>query len=165
LSTFDRDFKELLRLDALRKAGPTVKPAVAPPPEPDDEDDDPDTIFADDVRAIDADIMRASRRYKRGRDNVALTDRHLEFARRLAQGIEPTVAANMPPLRYRLRAIRSLLATPLFVSTYEALRHERSPTIFELIEAARPRAGNTPTAPAPFAAKPGYQIRLLPRGD
>jgi hypothetical protein len=59
MTTFDRQFAELLRLDAARK-NPTV--ASAPAPEPDDEDDSPDTIFAQDVAPIDADIARASRR-------------------------------------------------------------------------------------------------------
>lgn len=164
MTTFDKAFRDLLAVDAARKG---IAPAVAPQPaEPDEEEDE------DDLAEIDGQIMRSSRRYRRGRDPDQLTDRHVELARRLAQGIEPPVAARTPPLRYRLRAIRSLLATPLFVAAYEALRHERSPTVAQLREAVRPHHVtppptpiNAPSPPRPISPGAGYLIRLRPHTD
>ena len=152
MSQFDRDFTELLRLDAARRG---VKPAqpVTPAPEPDDD------LDIDDFASIDADIMRASRKYRRGRDPAELSPKHILLARRLAAGEAPFAAARVAPLNYSRRAVRSLVNTPAWQLVYQQLRHERSPTIAELIEATRTRdPGVAPSVP--FAGKPGYAIKL-----
>jgi len=135
MSQFDRNFAELLRLDAARK-NPTVAPAPAPEP---DDDDSPDAIAADDMADIDGQILRSSRRYRRTRDPDRLTDNHVLFAQRLANGEPPFTAAMTAPLKYRRRAVRSLVNTPAWQAAYSQLRHARSPTIADIIEATRPR--------------------------
>lgn len=153
MSQFDRDFRELLKMDAARRG---VKPAqpVTPALEPDDEADD-------DMLDIDKEIFRASRKYKRGRDPAELTDKHILLARRLADGQAPFTCAKVAPLHFQRRAVRSLIATPAWQAVFEQLRHERSPTLADLIEATKPRdPGVAPSVP--FATKPGYEIRLKP---
>jgi hypothetical protein len=113
------------------------------------------------MREIDAQIMRTSRRYRRNRDPHELNAKHVELARRLANGEPPFTAAMTAPLKYRRRAVRSLVNTPAWQAVYQQLRRERSPSIADLIEATRTRdPGVAPSAP--YAGKPGYEIRLKP---
>jgi hypothetical protein len=146
----------------LGPIGVTSQAAAATPAaveDADDEDDSPDAIAADDMRDVDAQLMRSSRRYRRNRDPVALTDKHVLLARRFAAGEPPFVAAMTAPLKYRRRAVRSLVNTPAWQAIYEQLRHERSPTIADLIEATRTRdPGVSPSVP--FTSTPGYSIKL-----
>jgi hypothetical protein len=153
-STFDKQFAELLRLDAARRG---VDPAPVNNFDIDD-DDEPDV---DDMADIDQQLMRARQRYRRARNPDQLTDRHIEFARRVAAGQPPFAAAMTAPLKYRRRAVRSLVNTPAWQLVYQQLRHERSPTIEQLIEATRTRdPGVQPERP--FVGTPGYAIRLRP---
>jgi hypothetical protein len=154
MGQFKRDFAELLKMDAARKgAKPAVTSKLVTPP---DEDDD------DDMADIDAQIFRASRRYRRGRDPCNLTANHVELARRLADGQPPFTCAKVAPLNYNRRAVRSLIATPAWQAVFNQLRHDRSPTIDQLIEATKTRdPGVQPSVP--FTQQPGYTIRLKPQ--
>lgn len=120
VSRFDDNFRELMRMDAARR-GVAPRSAAAPPVDLDDEGDDDEAIAADDFAALDAELnaLNPARRCKRYGGPRELTPGMIEFARRLAQGEEPFAAASVPPCRYRRRAVRALLSSPLFAELFE----------------------------------------------
>ncbi len=116
-------------------------------PVDDDEDLSDAEIAAADETELDAVIAGSRpRRCKRLRGPAELTPAMHEFAARLACGENPFRAGLRSPCRYRRRAVRALLKSPLFVAAFERRRYHGSPTIEELRHVTRPGAPEPPAS-------------------
>ena len=87
-----------------------------------------------------------------------LTGAMIDFARRLAIGEEVFAAGR--ECKFRRRACRALLASPVFVAFYLAIQHHRSPSLEALRHAARPRDRWTDPSFRPADPAQGYAIRF-----
>ncbi len=147
----NKQFRELLRLDAERRG---VAPNPAAPPIEDEDDDD----------EIAAALDTGRRRCKRYGGPAELTPAMHALIELLLCGTEPFAAAKS--CRFQRRALRHLLKSRTFRDAYErerTARHsERAPTIEQTERAARPREPERVSEP-PAPAQSGYATRLKPR--